>query len=219
MILQGNNLIVTASGQAGVALMGSKACTIDVKVDTIEVSSPTTGAWKTFLTKRKEWSVSTSHLITLSTFPLTFAQVGTTVILTFAARNGSVTYQFAGIYSGSVSNNRTTDPDSIYWHVTLGAFVAKKSSTYYRYWSYTDPDTEAESYFTTPSYDATYQDTSTGKRYAWTGREMEELKAFSGSAIVEQFEITARRGSLASGSFKFRGTGELSIVTPTPPSS
>ena len=60
MILQGRNLIVSANG---VVLAASKSCSIDVKADTKEVSSPTDADWKHFKARAKEWSVTTNHLL------------------------------------------------------------------------------------------------------------------------------------------------------------
>lgn len=62
MILHGRNLIIKADGEA---LAASKSCTIDIQSDDIEVSSPLTGIWKTYIAGRRSWKVSASGLVTV----------------------------------------------------------------------------------------------------------------------------------------------------------
>ena len=59
MILHGENLIIMADG---VALAASKSCTINVKANTLDVSSDNDGDWEHHIPGRKSWDVSTSHL-------------------------------------------------------------------------------------------------------------------------------------------------------------
>ncbi len=212
MILQGNNLIIKANGTQ---LAKSKTCSIDMGVDTFEVSSPTTGTWKTHMCKRKGWNVSCNHLVTVAGWSSELLKLGSIVTLTLEVRNGGTNYNFAGFYSGAVSNSRTYNPTGIYWHPTLKMFVALSNDTYYKYWAYQNPSAPAETYFTTPDPFATYVDVSTSKSYAvdTEGGSMVELRSYSGQAIVENVQVNARRGALASGGFKFLGTGELSLVT------
>ena len=44
-------------------LAAAKSCDISVKADTVEVSSATDGDWRHFLAGRKDWSVTTNHLL------------------------------------------------------------------------------------------------------------------------------------------------------------
>lgn len=75
MIYQGRNLIISANG---VVLAASKSCSIDVKADTKEVSSPTDADWKHFKARAKEWSVTTNHLLKSNAVPAyTVKAVGT----------------------------------------------------------------------------------------------------------------------------------------------
>lgn len=85
-IIHGRNLIVSLDGTA---IVGARSCEINVNCEEIEISSPTQGTWREFLAGRKEWSVSTSHLITASGNRLKTetAMVGQTVTLRFMERD------------------------------------------------------------------------------------------------------------------------------------
>lgn len=88
MILQGNNLIVKLNGTA---IAAAKTCTINVDVDTINVSSPTDGQWHHGVPGRKSWTVSTGNLLlaaNASSTPLSDAidRVGYTFTLSFEVR-------------------------------------------------------------------------------------------------------------------------------------
>lgn len=63
MILQGNDVIIFADGMA---MAASKSCSITVKGDTIEISSPTQGQFKEYIASRKEWDLTTTHLVKYS---------------------------------------------------------------------------------------------------------------------------------------------------------
>ena len=60
MVLHGRDLIVTANG---VAIAAAKSCELQVSCDDIEISSPTSGQWREFIADRKEWAVTTNHLV------------------------------------------------------------------------------------------------------------------------------------------------------------
>lgn len=55
------NVIYIALGGTKIAAL--KSCKVSNGCEVIEVSSPTTGAWKTFITGRKEWSMSCTWLV------------------------------------------------------------------------------------------------------------------------------------------------------------
>lgn len=63
MILQGNDVIIFADGTA---MAASKSCTITVKGDTIEISSPTQGQFREYIASRKDWDLTTTHLVKYS---------------------------------------------------------------------------------------------------------------------------------------------------------
>ena len=86
MALQGNDLLIlNSSGTALIA--GAKSCEIDVNCETIETSSPSNGAARTYIAGRTDWTVSVGYLVTtpLSDLP----NVGTSVSIRIKVRNGS----------------------------------------------------------------------------------------------------------------------------------
>lgn len=60
MVIHGRDLIVTANGMA---IAAAKSCELQVSCDDIEISSPNSGQWREFIADRKEWSVTTNHLV------------------------------------------------------------------------------------------------------------------------------------------------------------
>lgn len=60
MAKNGNDIIIMAGG---VAIAGTKSDQIQTSAETIETSSPSHGAWRTSITKRKEWKVSVGYLV------------------------------------------------------------------------------------------------------------------------------------------------------------
>ena len=60
MVIYGRDLIVTANGMA---IAAAKSCELQVSCDDIEISSPNSGQWREFITDRKEWAVTTNHLV------------------------------------------------------------------------------------------------------------------------------------------------------------
>lgn len=71
----------------GVAVAACRSCEINVEAETIEVSSPDTGTWRTFIAGRKSWSVSCSYLVQAPGTEL--PQVGAAVHLSLSLRSGS----------------------------------------------------------------------------------------------------------------------------------
>lgn len=45
------------------AIAAAKSCELQVSCDDIEISSPTSGQWREFIADRKEWAVTTNHLV------------------------------------------------------------------------------------------------------------------------------------------------------------
>lgn len=84
--MNGNNLIIMLGGAA---IASAKSCSISYDCDVKEISDPTTGLYKRFVTVRKSWRVSVSYLVTAIKAPL--LKVGTSVTLTFQLRDGSET--------------------------------------------------------------------------------------------------------------------------------
>lgn len=205
MIIHGNNILILNSG--GTALIAaSKSCDINVSVATQETSSPTTGVWKTHITKRKEWSVSLSHLVTMGQFPACLTAIGTSLTLKVGVRKPDGTEApFNGIYAGEVSNNTTTSVSGVYWHGILKQFVGYVAAEekYYKYW----PQGEV---YIFPSTDTPF--TYDGKTYMWTPDEgLVKLTRLTGTATITDAKVTATRGNLAQGSWTLRGNGSLTM--------
>ena len=206
MIIHGKDILIMTSG-GGALIAAAKSCDIYIKVNTQEVSSPTTGVWKTYITKRKEWSVSLSHLVTMGQFPACLTTVGTQLTLKMGVRTPTGTdAPFDGMIWGVESAEFTRDPvDTIIWEVGYSRFVAgilrNEEYTYYRSWA------GGEAY-THPSSDIPY--TYDGKTYMWTpDGELIKLARLTGSAIITNAKVTATNGNLAQGSWSLQGTGAL----------
>ena len=60
MAINGNNIIIK---KGGTAIAATKSNEITVDCETIEISSPSIGDWRSFIAGRKEWSVTTNFLI------------------------------------------------------------------------------------------------------------------------------------------------------------
>lgn len=204
MIIHGNDiLILNSSGTAVIA--AAKSCDINIKVDTQEVSSPTTGVWKTHITKRKEWSVSLSHLVTMGQFPACLTAIGTSLTIKMGVRKPTGT---AAPFAGEVSHvpmgdHTTTTVSAVFWNSQYNVFCGFVTSEakYYRYW----PQSET---YSSPSSNTPY--TYNGKTYMWTEDEgLIQLTRLSGAVTITDAKVTATRGNLAQGSWSLKGNGEL----------
>lgn len=61
--IRANDLIVMYKvANAWKAIAFGTSCEIDISADTIETSSPISGAWKTYKKRKKGWKLSTAHL-------------------------------------------------------------------------------------------------------------------------------------------------------------
>ena len=205
MIIYGRNILITTNGTSPV-ISASKSCEINVKVDEIEVSSPITGTWKTYMTKRKEWSVSVSHLATAGQFPQCLTMPGQSVTLKIGVAEPKGTdAPFAGVYAGAINQSTTQTANEVYYHPTQKCFVGyvQAEDKYYKYWL------QGEDYIY-PSTDTPY--TYDGDVYVWAKDEgLIKLTRLTGTAILTNAKVTATWGNLASGSWTFKGSGALSI--------
>ena len=201
--MNGNDLILMANG---VAIAASKSCSVNTQSDEIEVSSPADGEWKTFLAGRKEWTVSCDYLVTHGSISSVLA-VGAIVSLSFNPVY-PVRYNFSGVYAGEVSDQvYRGSVDSIWYSTTLNKFVAKVGNVYYQYFE--DPASDL-SMFITPQLGVSYiGGFSEQKYYVWNGASL-VYPRLSGSALCKQCAAKYTRGSLATGTFSFKGTGALS---------
>lgn len=205
MIIQGRNILITTNGTSPV-VAASKSCVIDVKANTIEVCAMSTAFWNAYITTRKEWSVSLSHLVTMGQFPQCLLTIGTQLTLKIGVRSPSGTAApFNGEYAGQVSDHTTTGADGVYWHGILKQFVGyvNNEDKYYKYW----PQSEV---YTSPSTSTPY--TYNGKTYVWTPDEgLIQLKRLTGNAIITDAKVTATKGNLSQGSWTLKGNGSLTM--------
>ena len=205
MILHGKDIVILNS--SGTALIGAaKSCEVDVDVDTEEVSSPDTGAWKVYKTMRKGWSTTISHLVT--ELKGTILSVGDTVTLRLTVARG------AGLPFDGMADNVTLQtsgyagrPDAVYWDTTRKIFVGRVgtiSPKYYSTWSIDDG-------YCNPLNGARYYNSATS--YVWYSDNTLTPDVLTGTAIVRQGRITGSVGSLAQGSVRLLGTGPLAEPT------
>lgn len=62
--IKGNDLIVMYKvDEAWKAIAFATSCEIDISADTVEISSPDTGRWKTYKKTKKGWRLSTAYLM------------------------------------------------------------------------------------------------------------------------------------------------------------
>ena len=202
--MNGKNLILKVNGTAVAA---AKSCSIDTKCDLLEVSSPSDGAWRRFWVGRKEWSVSCSYLLTYENLTGVL-EIGTIVTLVVQPLYGT-TYHYAGEYGGTVVEYRASIYEGIYYHVTRMQFVALYNGEYFTAWEGMI-DTP---WFVTPQERANYVNNANNKLYRWNGTGLVFVPYLTGSAICEQCKMTGSVGTLANGSFQFKGSGPLSQVT------
>ena len=216
MILHGRNLIIKNDG---VAVAAAKSCTIDVRAEDIEVSSPLTGKWKTYIAGRKSWQVDVSGLIAWTQASPTgdvmgkLRMGGSMVELECALQADTDMYPGLKTFAGwnqvteeeIVFGGLTRTPEAIYFSEEIGKFVALYESkwydTWYGGWGYM-----------APSEGAWFLDESTNVLYTWDANypeQVAELTMLSGTALCKQMRVGGTLGNLASYTAQFQGSGEL----------
>ena len=93
--IKGNDLIISKA--EGSAIAASKTCEINMNCELKEISSPSSGAFKSFIAGRKEWSVSLQYMVPAegTTVMNRILSVGKTYTLTCKVR-GSETDTLSG---------------------------------------------------------------------------------------------------------------------------
>ena len=200
MILQGGDLIIKVGGTA---LAASKSCTVKITAKKIETSSPSDGDWEHSIPGRKSWKVSTNHLV-LSVAQCA-AMVGTQVSLEVNLR-GNVGKAFNGFVNNVTiqSGGYSGTPSQIFWDKTLKKFVGYINPTagvnlYFDSW------TNSQAYTSPNAYDLFSYN---GVTYTWLSNSLTAEK-LTGTAMVADWNCTATKRHLISGSFDFTGTGAL----------
>jgi predicted secreted protein len=85
-MINGNDILI-ADGSSLIA--AAKSGEIQADCETIEVSSPSTGEWQTFLKGRKSWSITISYLLSAVGDLAKVLTVGNTYTLTVTKRGES----------------------------------------------------------------------------------------------------------------------------------
>lgn len=121
MALLGTNIMLYwyyGNGQQGVWLpFGcSRSHEINVNADDIETSNPDDGRWKTFLSGRKDWTITLNYLVLADTSLQDMLQVGNTFRVCLSPRNN----QSAGVVGNAyIKTCRITATIS---HLVQGTF-------------------------------------------------------------------------------------------------
>ena len=202
MILHGRNLIIKVGG---VAIAAAKSCDINVQCEEIETASPSTGAWRTAITGRKSWTVSTNQLVTSIVRP--FSMVGTSVSLNVNIE-GEVGLPFAG-FVDNVAVGESGSYNSIVWDKTRKKFLFKYTSHYTGEVSYylTTSGPYDMSGYTSPS-DGSMFHTPDNAVYTYYNGDL-HVEKLTGTANVVTWRVAGTVGNLAQGSFQFNGNGAL----------
>ena len=212
--MNGKNLIVFAGGYP---IAAAKSCSLNTTCSTLEIAPPTDGSWKAFMADRKEWNITCNYLLGYNNNPpydsiRNALAVGVSVTLKFISVYDE-TYEFYGMYNGSVSTNVIRDSISfIYYSTQEKCFVAYKNGTYYKYW---DDETHDWSMFQNPRTGVNYKCFQSQQYYEWKieTTPLVLMTALTGSAICTKCQFNGTVQSLAKGSFEFKGNGALSLVT------
>ena len=99
MAINGNNIIIK---NGGTAIAATKSNEITVDSEVIEISSPTTGQWKSFISGRKEWSITTNFLVRSASdvknrlYESNALTVGQTYTLTICTNDSTGAVQLTG---------------------------------------------------------------------------------------------------------------------------
>lgn len=88
-ILGLNIYICLGEGSAAQIIAGTRSNEIQTSVDTIEISSPTSGVWKEHITGRKEWGFTTGFLLLTSSQAKDLLNVGQSFVIQVMSLEGT----------------------------------------------------------------------------------------------------------------------------------
>ena len=115
MAINGNSILIY---KGGTAIAGVKSNEIQVGCETIEISSPSTGAWRQYIAGRKEWSVNVAYLVLATSGVRDMLNVGTTYTLAFKERGAA---DSAGVSGSAILT--TCKISAIRGNLVTGSFV------------------------------------------------------------------------------------------------
>lgn len=199
MIIHGGEIFITNTD--GTAFVyAAKSCEINAQCEMLEVSSPQSGKWRSWLAGRCQWSVGISHLVT--SIPGLFPKLGDSATIYVKGVEGPVFDGF--VDNPNVASLALLSADSVWWDITRKRFVGKKNDNYSLSWSNNKQE------FLSPHNDDIF--TYDGKNYLYESSDLQPAM-LTGSAIFESQKMTATKGNLAQGSVQLRGNGPLTPVT------
>ena len=202
-ILHGRNLIVRADG---VAIAAAKSCSLKIKAEQIEVSSPNDGAWEHSINGRKSWTLTTDHLVT--TISRNAVMVGTQVSIQVRMLDNNA-LPFSVIVSNvTILEQSAIGTVTICWDKVNKVFCCRTGNhtagfTYYASWQGSMPYNRPEDYAVFECQEI---------QYTWHDGDLSAEK-LTGTANVESWEVNGSVGHLCKGSFKFNGTGPLTVAS------
>ena len=202
MIIHGKNILIKADGEV---IAAATSCDLDISAEVIKTASPTAGQWQHGIAGRKSWRASCSHLVTDILDPA--QMVGVDVTLTINIANTGLPIQFILQASPTVESQSPLTVDFVVWDDQAKRFLGCKDSQYILNRKYYNVWTGCEPYTNAPNGSMFYI-ASTGTTYRLTANGISEEK-LTGDAIVKEWRLTATRGNLAQGSFRFEGVGPL----------
>ena len=189
----------------GVAIAAAKSCDVNIQANTIKTASPIDGSWENSTPGRKSWSASCSHLVTDILDPV--QMVGAAVTLQVCMVNIGLPIQYILQASPTVESQSPLSVDFVVWDNQAKRFLGCRDSLsilnrkYYNVWTGCEPYTNAPN-------GSMFYIANTGATYRLTANGLSEEK-LTGDAIVKEWRLTAARGNLAQGSFRFEGVGPL----------
>ena len=203
------------------AVAAARSCQITVQAEQLPVSSPTDGAWKSYINGQKSWSVSTNQLLTTIRTALL---VGSQVELSFCVI-GEKGLPFAG-FTDNPTLEIGTAPTvfAVVWDKTRKKFLAVMidfSETpwayyYYETWEAVDIWPGSAAYTNIDDYQTFFDidgaQSDLNLVYTWVEGDLYAEK-LTGNANVQTFEAVGNIGNLAQGTFSFIGNGALTAAS------
>ena len=202
MIIHGKDILIKADGEV---IAAATSCELDISAEVIKTASPTDGQWQHGIAGRKSWRATCNHLVTDILDPA--QMVGVDVTLTICVVNIGLPFRYFLTTSPTVESVSALSVDFVVWDDQAKRFLGCKDSQsilnrkYYSSWLNREQYTDA-------AVGTKFCLTSTGATYKLTASGLVEAK-LTGTAIVKEWRLTATRGNLAQGSFRFEGVGPL----------
>lgn len=89
-MINGNNIFISLDSNATTTpFAATKSNEIQTECETIEISSPTIGNWRQYITGRKEWSFTVSWLVGEQSKVSQLLNIGNSYTITICGRAGS----------------------------------------------------------------------------------------------------------------------------------